>query len=138
MLSSELMVLVHLKAQDQQMVEELQNPSLSIAEKAFLGVVAVVFAPVVEELLFRGILYPAIKQRGWPRLALWGTSALFALAHANMVSFVPLLLFAVVLVKLYEHFQNLLAPIAAHSLFNAANFLVLIFQDQIERALHLT
>jgi hypothetical protein len=63
---------------------------------------------------------------------LWGSSALFAAVHFNMVSFLPLLVFALVLVYLYETFQNLLAPIVAHSLFNAANFLMLIFQDQIE------
>ena len=55
-----------------------------------------------------------------------------------MASFVPLLIFAAVLVRLYESFENLLAPMVAHSLFNAANFLTLIFQDQINRALHST
>jgi membrane protease YdiL (CAAX protease family) len=137
-LSGKLMDLLHLNAQDQEMVQELQDPGLTVSQKAFLGVVAIVVAPVVEELLFRGILYPALKQRGWPRLALWGSSALFALLHCNMASFVPLLIFAVVLVRLYETFENLLAPIVAHGLFNAANFFVLIFQEQISRALHLT
>jgi membrane protease YdiL (CAAX protease family) len=138
MLSGKLMDLVHLNAQDQQMVQQLQDPSLSVPEKAFLGVVAVVFAPVVEELLFRGILYPALKKLGRPPLAVWGSSALFALAHFNIATFVPLLVFAVALIYLYETFENLLAPIVAHGLFNAANFLVLVFQDQIDRALHLT
>jgi membrane protease YdiL (CAAX protease family) len=137
-LSGKLMDLVHLNAKNQEMVSELQDPGLTAAEKVFLGVVAVVVAPMVEELLFRGILYPAIKQLGYPRLALWGSSVLFALVHFNMATFVPLLVFALVLVRLYENFENLLAPIVAHSLFNAANFLVLIYQDQIERALHLT
>jgi membrane protease YdiL (CAAX protease family) len=137
-LSSKLMVLLHLNAQDQQLVQELQDRGSSVAEKVFLGVVAMVVAPVVEEMLFRGILYAALKQQGWPRLALWGSSTLFALVHSNMASFVPLLIFAVLLVRLYESFENLLAPIVAHSLFNAANFLALIYQDQINRALHLT
>jgi membrane protease YdiL (CAAX protease family) len=53
-----------------------------------------------------------------------------------MVTFVPLMVFALVLVYLYETFQNLLAPVVAHSLFNAANFLLLIFEDQIGRLLH--
>lgn len=136
-LCGKLLELLHLSAQDQQMVQELQDSSLTLAEKFFLGVIALVFAPMVEELLFRGILYPALKKLGRPGLALWGSSALFALAHCNMASFVPLLFFAVVLVALYESTQNLLAPIVAHSLFNTANFLVLIFQDQIGRALHL-
>jgi membrane protease YdiL (CAAX protease family) len=90
----------------------------------------------VEEALFRGILYPAIKQLGYPRVALWGSSAFFATVHFNMATFLPLLVFAVVLVYLYETFQNLLVPITAHALFNAANFFALIFTDQIDRVLH--
>jgi uncharacterized protein len=97
-----------------------------------------VFAPLVEEALFRGILYPAIKQSGWPRLALWGSSTLFALVHFNMVTFLPLLVFALVLVYLYETFQNLLVPIVTHAVFNAVNFLTIIFMDQILQVLHLT
>jgi membrane protease YdiL (CAAX protease family) len=137
MLCGRLMELVHLNVQDQQMVQELQDSSLNVAEQVVLGLIAVVFAPVVEEALFRGILYPALKNLHRPGLALWGSSALFALVHFNVATFVPLLIFAVVLVRLYESFENLLAPIVAHSLFNAANFLALIFQDQINHALHL-
>jgi len=85
-------------------------------------VVAIGIAPVAEELLFRGILYPAIKQAGFPGVALWGTSLLFAAIHVNLGIFVPLLLLALVLAQLYERTGNLLAPITAHALFNAFNF----------------
>jgi membrane protease YdiL (CAAX protease family) len=137
-LSEYVMDLADLNPQEQAAVQELQDPSLTNTEKALLGVIAVVFAPIVEEALFRGILYPALKRLGRPRLALWVSSALFAAVHFNMVTFVPLLAFALVLVYLYETFQNLLAPIVAHALFNAANFLILIFQDQIARVLYMT
>ena len=95
-----------------------------------LGVIAVLLAPVAEEALFRGILYPAIKQTGHPRLALWGSSLLFAAVHMNAVSFVPLALLALVLTLLYERTDNLLAPIAAHVLFNALNFVTLFLIPQ--------
>ena len=135
-LSDRVMQLFDLNPQEQAAVQELQDPTLTVTEKALMGVIAVVLAPVVEEALFRGILYPAIKRLGRPQLALWVSSALFAAMHFNMVTFVPLLVFALLLVYLYETFQNLLAPIVAQALFNAANFLILIFQDQIMRALH--
>ncbi len=95
-----------------------------------LGVVAVLVAPVAEEVLFRGILYPAIKQFGYPRLALWGTSLLFAAVHLNMVTFVPLAVLALVLTGLYERTNNLLAPIMTHVLFNALNFIMLLVLQQ--------
>jgi CAAX protease family protein len=84
-----------------------------------------VLAPVAEEMLFRGILYPAVKQAGFPRLALWGTALLFAAVHQNLVTFVPLTVLALALAWLYERTDNLWAPITAHAMFNAMNFVIL-------------
>jgi membrane protease YdiL (CAAX protease family) len=136
--SKAIMDLLHLTPELQTAVQALQNPNLSLAEKLFLGAAAILLAPIAEEAIFRGILYPAIKQAGYPRLALWGTSGVFAIIHANELTFLPLLVFALALVYLYEAFGNLLAPIFAHSLFNAANFFILIFQDKIEHVFHIT
>src|SRR5206468_705414 len=96
-------------------------------DRVAVGIVAMGLAPVAEELLFRGILYPAVKQAGFPRLALWGTSLLFAAIHVNLMTFVPLLLFALLLAQLYERTGNLLAPLAAHVMFNALNFAKFFF-----------
>jgi CAAX protease family protein len=95
-----------------------------------LAGVAVVLAPIAEEILFRGILYTFIKQVGYPKLALWGTSVLFATIHWNLMTLVPLLVLAITLTLLYEKTDNLLAPIAMHSLFNAVNFLAFYFGDR--------
>ena len=92
------------------------------AQLISLGIVTILLAPLAEELLFRGILYPAAKQLGFPRAALWGTSVLFAAIHFKVAIFIPLLLLALLLVWLYEKTDNLLAPIAAHVTFNAVNF----------------
>jgi len=108
-------------------VEALKK-STAWLDRSAMAVVAVLLAPLAEELLFRGILYPAIKRAGFRRLALWGTSFLFALIHMNLVTFAPLLLFALTLTLLYERTGNLLAPITAHAVFNILNlvkFLVL-------------
>ena len=102
-------------------VEALKSSSAWF-DRVAMAIVAVVLAPVAEELLFRGILYPAVKRAGFPRLAFWGTSMLFALIHMNLVTFVPLFLFALVLTLLYERTGNLLAPVTAHALFNILNF----------------
>ena len=80
--------------------------------------------------MFRGILYPMLKQAGYRRLGLWGTSLLFAVVHLNAVTFVPLTALALVLTALYEWTNNLLAPIAAHLLFNALNFGMLLLLQQ--------
>ena len=108
----------------QQAVKVIQQ-AVSWPSRLALGVMALALAPVGEELLFRGILYAAIKQAGFPRLALWGTAILFAAIHINLVLFVPLLVLGLALTALYEWSDNLLAPIAAHSVFNALNLALL-------------
>jgi membrane protease YdiL (CAAX protease family) len=76
-------------------------------------------------MLFRGIVYPTVKQAGFPRLALWGSAFLFAACHVNLVTFVPLVVLALALTFIYERTDNLWAPITAHALFNAMNFIIL-------------
>ena len=94
----------------------------------FFVVMAVVVAPIAEEILFRGILYPAIKQIGYPRLAAIGTAFLFALFHVNLLTFASLTVVALGLIALYEFTDNLLAPITAHAVFNASNLIMLFWQ----------
>jgi uncharacterized protein len=96
----------------------------------YLGVFAVVIAPVAEEFIFRGLLYPFIKRLGWPKLAWFGVSFLFALIHADKAIFIPLFVLALALTWLYEKTDNLLAPITAHALFNATNLVALLWQIQ--------
>jgi membrane protease YdiL (CAAX protease family) len=100
------------------------------------GVAAIILAPAAEEALFRGILYSFLKQQGRPRLALFGTSLLFAASHVNMVTFVPLACFALFLVFVYEKTDTLLAPIVTHALFNAANFSFVVFESELTRMYH--
>lgn len=107
-------------------------------EKILFGVFTILLAPIAEEALFRGILYPTIKQAGHPRWALWGTSVVFGIMHFNVATLAPLVFLAVVLAFLYESSDSLLTPIATHSMFNAANFFYLVFTDPINRLLHLS
>jgi uncharacterized protein len=95
--------------------------------RAYLGLFAVVLAPVAEEFIFRGVLYPLVKQLGSPRHAWIGVNALFALIHLDLGTLVPLFALALALTWLYERTDNLLVPITAHSLFNAANLVLLCF-----------
>ena len=129
MASAQVMTRIQITPVAQQAIQALQTAEVW-PDRIYLGVVAILLAPLAEEMLFRGILYPAIKQAGFPRVALWGTALLFAVTHHNAATFLPLMLLAVALALLYEKTNNLLAPITAHSLFNAMNFLVLYLVQQ--------
>jgi membrane protease YdiL (CAAX protease family) len=118
---AELMEHLHVQPEEQTAVKVLRN-SETFLNGLVLGIATVLLAPVAEEMIFRGVLYPAIKQRGFPRLALWGTSIAFGAIHFNLAALLPLIVLALILTELYEKTGNLLGPIVAHSLFNALNF----------------
>lgn len=98
-------------------------------ERVAMGVAAIGIAPIFEESLFRGILYPTIKNAGYPALALAGTSLLFGAIHAALVPFLPLTFLALMLTVLFEKTDALLAPIVTHALFNAVNFTYMILSS---------
>lgn len=126
-LSAQVMVhLPHLqlRPQEQEAVQTLEM-AVTWFNRVALAIVTIIVAPIAEEMLFRGILYPSIKLAGFPRLALWGTALLFAAIHLNLVTFIPLAVLALALTLLYERTDNLLGPITAHALFNAMNFVIL-------------
>jgi len=118
-----------LPTEDQTAVKLLTDAE-SVWTTVYLGVFAVVLAPVAEEFIFRGMLFPFVKQLGFPKLAWFGVSFLFALIHMNAPTFVPLFVFALGLTWLYDRTDNLLAPITAHALFNATNLAVLLWQNR--------
>jgi membrane protease YdiL (CAAX protease family) len=132
MLSGLLMNLFHVPSHEQEAIKVLRASATGLS-RLVLGITAILLAPIAEEILFRGILYPAIKQAGFPRLAIWLTALLFASIHTNLGTFIPLAAFAIALVWLYEQTDNLLAPIAAHSIFNTVNFVMLFAAEYFYR-----
>jgi len=127
-LSVEVMDMLGKKAVPQPSVQMLRTTA-SVGPQMFLAILAIGVAPLTEELLFRGILFPFINQQGYPKLAMWGSAVLFGALHLNLMTFVPLTFLGVVLAWLYDTTDNLVAPIFAHSLFNFANFLLAVMEN---------
>jgi membrane protease YdiL (CAAX protease family) len=125
-LSTLIMERMGYKANAQVTVQALQSTETH-EQMIYFGIVTIILAPMVEELLFRGILYPTIKQFGFPKFAMWTVSIFFGFAHLNVSTFVPLVFLSVILIFLYETTENLLAPIITHALFNTANFFLLVW-----------
>jgi membrane protease YdiL (CAAX protease family) len=124
-----VMELLHQAPKVQPAVQALKDTT-SWSSRLPLALVALLFAPVVEEVFFRGILYPTIKQAGFRRLALWVCAVLFGLAHLNLPTFIPLFALAVALTLLYEYMNNLLACMVAHCTFNTVNLLMFYFWER--------
>jgi membrane protease YdiL (CAAX protease family) len=87
---------------------------------------SVVFAPVFEELIFRGLLYGTLRARlAWPAAAL-GSALVFALAHGyGAAGFLSVFLSGVLWAWVYERTGSLLPSMAAHVVNNAAVALTL-------------
>lgn len=94
---------------------KLKDPRLL----AGLVLLAVVGAPVVEEVIFRGILHPFLRRRFGFAGALLLSSAAFAGFHLHLPSLAPLFVLAAALTLLYEWGGNLGACVAMHAGFNA-------------------
>jgi hypothetical protein len=78
-----------------------------------------VFAPALEEPLFRGVLYGTLRLRFGPAPATLASAALFALAHGyGMVGFVSVFASGVLWAVAYERTRSLLPGMLAHAASN--------------------
>jgi membrane protease YdiL (CAAX protease family) len=94
------------------------------------GVLVIIIAPCVEELLFRGLLYGVAKRYAGRLAAAVTTSVLFAAIHLNPASWVPLFFLSLAFTLGYERTGSLWTPILMHLLFNGAQFLILLLFPQ--------
>jgi len=108
-----------------QPVFELLSMLENIPLKIGLILVAVIGAPFIEELLFRGIFYPFLKAKFGYTPALLITSALFSAFHLHPSGALPLFGLGVAFTLVYEWRGNLFASMVAHSLFNGFTLLLL-------------
>lgn len=91
-----------------------------------LTLMAVVVAPLGEEVMFRAGAF-RIARRFLPR---WGalllSALLFATLHRSAVHFLPLTVLGVIFALAYEKSGSLLVPVVAHGLFNLNSILLLL------------
>jgi membrane protease YdiL (CAAX protease family) len=109
---------------------ELQEVAKVVSgELNWLGVLyiltAILVAPVYEEMMFRGVIFPYLVKRAGLVPGVVLVSVLFALMHFHLPSFVPLLLLSGVLSLSYWRTGSLWTSIGIHMIFNAVTILVL-------------
>jgi membrane protease YdiL (CAAX protease family) len=81
--------------------------------------VAVVFAPIVEEIFFRGFLFQGFRERyGWIKAMLL-SSTIFAIAHLDPVSLIPTFILGNVLAYVYHRSNSVWPGVILHFLVNA-------------------
>lgn len=88
---------------------------------------AAIAAPIVEELIFRGYLYPIMKKYTGAWFALISTSLLFGIIHVSLVPLIPLAIFGAMLVLLYEYTGSIWTPMIAHCIFNTTTLINILY-----------
>jgi hypothetical protein len=86
---------------------------------------AVVVAPVVEELLMRGLLFGRLKDLMPAKAAIVCSAILFGIFHGNLVQGIHGFLVGLFLALLMERFDDLRVPILAHMAANLTTLLVM-------------
>lgn len=99
----------------------------SLPFRIMLGFMAVVTAPITEELIFRGFLYGVVKRSTDRWFAAIFTAVIFAVVHMHTGSAPQLCMLGLGLAIAYEQSGCLLVPIFMHMMFNAWNMGMLIW-----------
>ncbi|MFM8365125.1 MAG: lysostaphin resistance A-like protein, partial [Verrucomicrobiota bacterium] len=109
----------------------MENPGWR--ERLAVALIAIIAAPLTEELVFRGCLYGIARQKFGRLPAILGTSLVFALIHAHVATIPALFVLAIGLALLYEATGSLWAPILAHAAFNGLNVLGSLYWPELLR-----
>lgn len=80
---------------------------------------AVIGAPIAEEIIFRGYLYPVAKKYTSQWFAVLFTGMLFGVVHMNLMGLPMLVLIGMGLAIVYEITGSLWVPVFCHMAFNA-------------------
>ncbi|MDB6079209.1 MAG: Abortive infection protein [Akkermansiaceae bacterium] len=122
-----------LHAEPVQEAVQLLMKSQNTLVLALMSFSAAIAAPLVEETIFRGYLYPVAKRYCGPAAAMVFSSMVFAGAHGSSVALVPLFVLALLLCNVYERTGSLWAPISVHFLFNSATVGIQLMARQIHQ-----
>lgn len=83
----------------------------------YIFITAVIFAPLVEEVVFRGYLMNKWVDKYGLNKGIWFSSLIFMIVHLQSL-FIPQLLLGLFCAIIYAKYKNLFYPIVAHALYN--------------------
>ena len=115
---------IEIKPQDiLERFKELENSF----EISIFVIGSAVIAPIYEELLFRGIIFPTLIQKTNFTIALVLSSLLFAVLHFHLSALLPLFVLSIILSITYLYTSTIWASISLHALFNLISIIAVKF-----------
>ena len=125
--SAGIELLTGVQPSDQELVKCFAGDSCPLGIRIVLGLLVLFEAPLLEEPLFRGIIFRGLQSSIPTWAAMAASGFLFAIVHVNAASFIALWFLGIAFAELYRRTGTLLAPMTAHALFNATNLALLPF-----------
>jgi len=89
----------------------------------------VIVAPMLEEIIFRGLFYRAIKKFIPFVQAALISSLIFSIIHQNILSLIVLFMLSLFLTWIYEKTKSILFPIIVHSIFNLLMLSLILLEN---------
>lgn len=105
------------------LLEILESPELSRITLFWIALQAILFAPLLEELLFRVVLQGVLERSSKPVWAVLISSMAFVATH-NPVDWLPLFPLALILGYVYYRTHSYLAVFLLHASFNAISLCI--------------
>ena len=87
-------------------------------EFVLLALLGGLVAPIKEEMLFRGLIYPPLRESYGMGKGILFTGIFFAMLHFDLIRFLPLFLGGIVLTWLYERSSSIWPSVIAHGTWN--------------------
>jgi membrane protease YdiL (CAAX protease family) len=112
-------------ADPQDLVGLFRNAS-NLPMLGFMIGLAILIAPLTEELIFRAGVFRFLFSRVPPRNALLLSSLLFGVIHVNLASFPQLTVLGLFFALSYQRTGNIAVPMLAHALFNLNTILLIL------------
>lgn len=122
-----------LNALSGQITQEINNQTLTTIAKTSTpntiqyildGITLLIFAPIGEELLFRGVLFNYLRKRISVIYAIFLTAFIFAAFHFEIALFLSLFVSGLILTYVYYKYENITYSIILHGMINAAALLL--------------
>ena len=85
-----------------------------------------IIGPIIEELLFRGIIYNKLKEFNTTKKAMIISTIIFSIFHGNMIDIIYTLFIGYILVYIYEKYKSIKYPIILHITANTTVILLSI------------
>ncbi len=116
---------------ESQLAVQLLQSSDSLTLQILLVISAVVAAPLSEEIIFRGFLYPVFKAFTDRFFAIFISAIFFAVVHNDLGTVLPLFALGVCFAVAFELTGCLWVPIGMHAVFNLVNVGLVRFAEPL-------